>query len=65
MILVTQFDIGDIVSIGPILEATVIGISYRSAITYDITYWNDRVSNNYTAWEWELTLVQKNSLKDN
>lgn len=59
MVIVTQFGIGDIVSVGPIEEAIVTRIVFASVITYEVTYWNDKVCNTYTAWEWELSLVKK------
>ena len=59
MVIITQFDIGDTVSIGPIHEATIIGIKFYSGITYDINYWDDNKAIIYSAYEWELTLVEK------
>jgi hypothetical protein len=66
MVVITKFDIGDIVSTGPISNATVIGVKFYSGITYDINYWDDNKATVYSAYEWELELVRKNDLiKDN
>lgn len=62
MIIISKFDIGDVVKCGPIDDGVVTGIVYGSTITYTVTYWNDRTSNTYTAWEWELTLIERSTL---
>jgi hypothetical protein len=59
MVLITQFDVGDTVMTGPIHEAKIVGIKFYSGITYDIQYWNDNTSITYSAYEWELKLVEK------
>jgi hypothetical protein len=59
MVLITEYDIGDIVSVGPIHDARVIGIKFYNSITYDVQYFNDNVSVIYTAYDWELKMVDK------
>ena len=59
MIIITQFDIGDTVSVGPIHDARIIGIKFYSGVTYDIQYFNDNMTVVYSAYEWELKLVEK------
>lgn len=61
MVIISQFDIGDKVSTGPIHDAIIIGIKFYSGITYDINYWDDNKSIVYSAYEWELSLVEKRS----
>jgi hypothetical protein len=59
MVIITKFDIGDTVSTGPIHETVVIRIKFYSGITYDVNYWDENKSIIYTAYEWELSLVEK------
>jgi hypothetical protein len=59
MVIVTKYDIGDIVSISSIHDARIMGIKFYSGITYDIQYFNDNISVTYSAYEWELKLVEK------
>ena len=64
MVIVTKFDIGDTVRCGPISEAFVTGIQFHSTITYEITYWHDEIATNYTAWDWELALIEKSKMSE-
>jgi hypothetical protein len=59
MVIITEFDIGDTVSCGSIKDARIMGINMRQGITYAICYWDDNKSVKYTAYEWELQLVEK------
>jgi len=59
MVIITKYDIGDIVICGPIHSATIIGIKFYSGITYDINYWDDTKTMQYATHEWELQLVEK------
>ena len=63
MILFTEYDIGDLVKCGPI-EGLITGINFRSAITYLITYWDENKAIDYTAYSWELKLLQKGNIDD-
>jgi hypothetical protein len=64
MVIVSEYDIGDIVSCGTINNARIMGISFRQALTYAITYWDDNKAIDYTAYDWELSLVEKFNKKE-
>lgn len=59
MLIFAKFDIGDIVSVGPIEDGMIAGINFRSGITYSVSYWTERTPMEYVAWEWEIELVRK------
>jgi len=59
MVIVTEYDVGDTVSCGTINIAKVVGINFRQALTYTITYWDDNKAIDYTAYDWELSLIEK------
>jgi hypothetical protein len=40
------------------------GITFYAHVTYDINYWDDNKSIRYTAYEWELNLIEKFENKD-
>jgi hypothetical protein len=59
MVLITEYDIGDKVDCGPIKDARILSIQFRQGITYGITYWDDNKAIDYTAYDWELKIVEK------
>lgn len=64
MVIVTEFDIGDTVSCGTILDARIVRISMGQSITYTIVYWDDNKAIEYTAYDWELQLEKKMTSKE-
>lgn len=58
MVIITKYDIGDTIKCGPV-EGVIIGLTFYSGLTYAITYWDDNRAVDYTAYEWELQLVEK------
>jgi len=63
LVIITEYDIGDLVNCGPI-EGNVIGVKYFSGLIYDINYWDDNKSTVYSAYSWELKLLQKGNIDD-
>jgi len=59
MLIVTKFDIGDTVKVGPHTNAKVLKIFISATVTYMVGYWVDDSPNEYIAYDWELTLVEK------
>ena len=58
MMVVTKFDIGDTVKVGP-HEGRVVRIVVGQAITYGVALWIDGQATDYAAYDWELTLVER------
>jgi hypothetical protein len=59
MMIATKFDIGDVVKCGPHIEARITRIIVGMSLTYIVSYWVDGHPCEYTAYDWELSLVEK------
>ena len=57
MMLVTKYDIGDYVTVGP-HEGRVTAIMIAQQAVYQVTYWIEGMPESYQAMDWELTLVR-------
>lgn len=57
MLITTKFDIGDDVKVGP--HSGKIGrIFIGQSITYEILYWNDGSAHEYSAFDFEIELIE-------
>jgi hypothetical protein len=58
MVIVTKFDIGDTVRIGP-HEGRVMSLRYADHAVYEVGFWVDGAPASYDAYDWELELIAK------
>ena len=58
MVVMTKYDIGDLVRVGTV-EGRIMRMVIQSTTVYEVGYWVDSEPKAYSAYEWELELIEK------
>jgi len=58
MVIVTKFDIGDTVKVGP-HEGYIMSIRFTFHCVYEVVFWVEGAPGSYDAYDWELELIAK------